>query len=343
MQGHIVDEKSHAGSTKRRALITGINGQDGSYLAELLLENGFEVHGTIRRASLPNLQRIEHLKDSVTLHYADLTDASSLDRVVWETTPHHVYNLAAMSDVRVSFDVPLYAAQADATGPLALLEAVRKHAPEARYYQAGSSEMFGMNPEVPCSEDSLFWPGSPYAAAKVMAYHVTKNYREAYDMFAVNGILFNHESERRGVEFVTQKIALAAGAGRRVTLGSLKPKRDWGYAPDYVRAMFLMMEHSEPEDFVIATGETHSVKEFLHVAYARRGLDYKRYVDYDPAFERPTDPPVLLGDPSKARDVLGWQPDVTFDKLVYIMVDAAHERFREMTRERLRIAEEAVE
>jgi len=334
------DTRSHAA---RRALVTGINGQDGSYLAELLLSEGWEVHGTIRRASLPNLQRIEHLKEKLHLHYADMTDASSLDRVVFDVVPQHVYNLAAMSDVRVSFDVPLYAAQADATGPLALLEAVRKHAPEARYYQAGSSEMFGMNPEVPCTEESHFWPGSPYAAAKVMAYHVTKNYREAYDMFAVNGILFNHESERRGVEFVTQKIALAAAAGRTVTLGDLKPKRDWGYAPDYVRAMYLMMLHSEPEDFVIATGETHSVEEFLTLAYKRRGLDWRKYTDFDPIFFRPTDPPVLLGDPSKARDLLGWEPETSFNDLVNIMVDAAHTQRNRELRGLLKEAEEMAE
>jgi len=203
--------------------------------------------------------------------------------------------------------------------------------------------MFGMNPEVPCSEDSLFWPGSPYAAAKVMAYHVTKNYREAYDMFAVNGILFNHESERRGVEFVTQKIALAAAAGRTVTLGDLKPKRDWGYAPDYVRAMYLMMLHSEPEDFVIATGETHSVEEFLTLAYKRRGLDWHKYTDFDPIFFRPTDPPVLLGDPSKARDLLGWEPQTSFNDLVNIMVDAAHTQRNRELRGLLKEAEEMAE
>jgi len=289
------------------------------------------------------LQAIANAVSSLEENYADMTDASSLDRVVFEVSPQHVYNLAAMSDVRVSFDVPLYAAQADATGPLALLEAVRKHAPEARYYQAGSSEMFGMNPEVPCSEDSQFWPGSPYAAAKVMAYHVTKNYREAYDMFAVNGILFNHESERRGVEFVTQKIALAAAAGRTVTLGDLKPKRDWGYAPDYVRAMYLMMTHTEPEDFVIATGETHSVEEFLTLAYKRRGLDWHKYTDFDRIFFRPTDPPVLLGDPSKARDVLGWKPETSFENLVNIMVDAAHAVRNRELRGLLKEAEEMAE
>jgi GDPmannose 4,6-dehydratase len=326
-----------------RALITGVNGQDGSYLAELLLDEGWEVHGTIRRASTPNLQRIEHLRDQITLHFADLADASSLDRVVWETTPDHVYNLGAQSDVRVSFDVPMYSAHVDAVGPLALLDAVHRHAPEARFYQAGSSEMFGMNPNVPCNEESAFWPGSPYAAAKVMAYHVTKNYREAHDMFAVNGILFNHESERRGVEFVTQKIALAAGQRRRVALGDIAPKRDWGYAPDYVQAMYLMMTSEEPDDFVVATGETHSVEEFLTSAYERAGMEWREYVDYDESLLRPTDPPVLLGDASKARDLLGWQPRVTFQELVARMVDAVVESERTLLTSRLRRTEEACE
>ena len=308
-----------------RALITGINGQDGSYLAELLLSEGYEVHGTIRRASLPNLQRIEHLKDKIHLHYADMADATSLHRVVYDSAPEHVYNLAAMSDVRVSFDVPMYAAQIDAVGPLGLLEAVRLEAPDARVYQAGSSEMFGMNPNVPCDESSAFWPGSPYAAAKVMAYHCAKNYREAYDMFVCNGILFNHESERRGVEFVTQKIALAAGKKQPVTLGDIAPKRDWGYAPDYVYAMYLMMLHSEPDDFVIATGETHSVGEFAQLAYEHVGLDWLEHIQYDPRFTRPTDPPVLLGNPAKAQDLLGWKRETDFPTLVEKMVDAACE------------------
>lgn len=344
MRGLTEDTRSRGGRGKgKRALITGVNGQDGSYLTELLLADEWEVHGTIRRASTPNLQRIEHLRDKITTHFADLADASSLDRVVYEVKPDHVYNLGAQSDVRVSFDVPMYSAQVDAVGPLALLDAVHRHAPDARYYQAGSSEMFGMNPEVPCSEESDFWPGSPYAAAKVMAYHVTKNYREAYDMFAVNGILFNHESERRGVEFVTQKIAQSAAATKVVTLGDLTPKRDWGYAPDYVLAMYLMMLHHEPEDFVVATGETHSVEEFLRYAYDRVGLDWQTYVKHDPALRRPTDPPVLLGDPSKARDLLGWKPEVTFVSLVNIMVDAAVEREYDRRLAALRVAEATVE
>jgi len=310
-----------------RALITGVNGQDGSYLAELLLSKGFEVHGTIRRASVPNLQRIEHLKDKITLHYGDMADATSLHRAVALSEPDHVYNLAAMSDVRVSFDVPMYAAQVDAVGPLGLLEAVRLEAPGARFYQAGSSEMFGMNPEVPCNEGSAFYPGSPYAAAKVMAFHCTKNYREAYDMFAVNGILFNHESERRGVEFVTRKVSkavarLVQGVSGNLVLGDLKPKRDWGYAPDYVEAMYLMLTADEPDDYVVATGETHSVEEFLNVAFGHVGLDWRKHVSFDASFFRPTDPPVLLGDPSKARNVLGWKPKVHFEELVRRMVDS---------------------
>lgn len=344
MREPMMDDKFHdANARGKRALITGINGQDGSYLAELLLAKGWDVHGTVRRASTPNLQRIEHLRERITLHFADLADASSLDRVVYEVGADHVYNLGAQSDVRVSFDVPMYSAQVDAVGPLGLLDAVQRHTPDARYYQAGSSEMFGMNPEVPCNESSVFWPGSPYAAAKVMAYHVTKNYREAHGLFAVNGILFNHESERRGIEFVTQKIALAAAARRPVTLGDLAPKRDWGYAPDYVEAMYLMMTARDPEDYVIATGETHSVLEFLDAAYHRVGLDWRDYVTYDKKLYRPTDPPVLLGDASKARMKLGWKPHVKFNGLVNIMVDAAidHERTDKMVR--LREAEAAVE
>jgi len=309
-----------------RALITGVNGQDGSYLAELLLHEGFEVFGTIRRASVPNLQRIEHLKDKITLYYADMADATSLHRAVAESQPDHIYNLAAMSDVRVSFDVPMYAAQVDAVGPLGLLEAVRLEAPGCKLYQAGSSEMFGMNPSVPCNENSTFYPGSPYAAAKVMAFHCTRNYREAYDMFAVNGILFNHESERRGVEFVTRKVSravarIAQGMSGNLVLGDLKPKRDWGYAPDYVEAMYLMMTASEPDDYVIATGETHSISELLDVAFEHAGLDWHHHVSFDASLFRPTDPPVLLGDSSKAQEKLGWKPRVRFEELVRRMVD----------------------
>jgi len=312
-----------------RALITGINGQDGSFLADLLLERGWEVHGTIRRASTPNLQRIEHLRSRITLHFADLADATSLHRAVAVSQPDHVYNLAAMSDVRVSFDVPMYAAQVDAVGALGLLEAVRLEWPDAKVYQAGSSEMFGMNPDVPCDEQSVFHPGSPYAAAKVMAYHCARNYRESYGMFVANGILFNHESERRGVEFVTRKITRHIGKLKRgetvlpLELGALTPCRDWGYAPDYVRAMVLMLEADRPSDYVVATGETHSVYEFVQDAFDHVGLDWSEHVVSNQSYlMRPSDPPVLLGDSSLIRAELGWKPEVGFEELVQRMVEA---------------------
>ena len=322
------------------ALITGINGQDGSYLAEQLLMRDFTVHGTIRRASTPNLQRIEHLmKDGrVSLHYADLTDATSMDGVVFETRPDYVFNLGAMSDVRVSFDVPLYAAQADAMGPLALFEAVRKHAPNARVYQAGSSEMFGMNLDVPTNESSLFYPGSPYAAAKVMAYHCAVNYREAYGLHISNGILFNHESERRGVEFVTRKIAIAAaeiatGTQRVLKLGSLDAKRDWGYAPEYTEAMQMIVGADEPGDYVVGTGQTNSVEEFVERAFDYVGLDWREHVvAHESILLRPTDPPVLLSDPTKIDVLLGWSATTKFDELVDIMVEAELERIEEGAR-----------
>ncbi len=322
-----------ASTSRPTALITGINGQDGSYLAEQLREEEFRVHGTIRRASTPNLQRIEHLfKDPlITLHYADMTDASSIESVVWETKPDYVFNLAAMSDVRVSFDVPLYAAQADAMGPLALFEACRKHVPEARIYQAGSSEMFGMNLDVPTNEGSLFYPGSPYAAAKVMAYHAAVNYREAYGLHISNGILFNHESERRGVEFVTRKIAIAAaqiatGTQRVLELGAMDSKRDWGYAPEYTRAMLLMVEDDTPRDYVVGTGQTNSVEEFVERAFDYVGLDWHDHVVIKDVLKRPTDPTVLLADPTKIQTLLGWKPATFFEDLVDIMVEAELER-----------------
>lgn len=312
-----------------RALITGINGQDGSYLADLLLARGDEVHGTIRRASTPNLGRIEHLKDRISLYFADMNDATSLHRAVAVSQPDYVFNLAAMSDVRVSFDVPMYAAQIDAVGALGLFEAVRLEHPEARVYQAGSSEMFGMNPNVPCDESSRFYPGSPYAAAKVMAYHCAVNYREAFGMFVSNGILFNHESERRGIEFVTRKITRYVGALKRgevsnpLELGALTPSRDWGYAPDYVKAMIAILEADQPGDYVVATGETHSVFEFVQTAFDYVGLDWSEHVASNQLhLLRPTDPPVLLGNPDKITRELGWTPEVGFTELVQRMVEA---------------------
>jgi GDPmannose 4,6-dehydratase len=309
-----------------RALITGINGQDGSYLAQLLLGKGYEVHGTIRRASLPNLQRLESFRDKITLHWGDLSDASSLFAAVRASEPDEVYNLGAQSDVRVSFDIPEYVGDVTGLGVTRLLEAVRQVRPDARFYQAGSSEMFGMNPDVPCNEASAFYPGSPYAAAKVYAYNITKNYRESYGMHASNGILFNHESERRGVEFVTRKItqgvaAIVSGKVDYIKLGNLDAKRDWGHARDYVRAMWLMLQADRSDDFVVATGETHSVREFLELAFRHVGLDWKKYVRTDPQLMRPVDPPVLLGDAFWAETVLGWKPEVGFRDLVAMMVE----------------------
>jgi GDPmannose 4,6-dehydratase len=311
-----------------RALITGVNGQDGSFLAELLLAEGYEVHGTIRRSSTDNLGRLSDIRDNprFILRYADLTDPASLGQLVESVAPDEAYNLAAMSDVRVSFDLPHYAAQATGVGALNFLEAIRQHAPRARVYQAGSSEMFGTNPNVPCNEDSTFEPASPYAAAKVYGYHVARNYREAYDMFVVNGILFNHESERRGIEFVTRKItravaAIWAGCQDRLTLGNLASSRDWGYAPEYMAAAHLMLQQDSPSDYVVATGETHTVHEFVERAFAVAGMDWERYVDYDKNLERPTEVPFLLGNAHKAERELGWRPQVKFDELVELMTE----------------------
>jgi GDPmannose 4,6-dehydratase len=309
----------------KRALVTGVNGQDGSYLAGLLLAKGYEVHGTIRRASLPNLQRLDGITDKLHLHHCDLSDSAALNAAVRESAPDEVYNLGAMSDVAVSFVTPEYAGNVTGLGVIRILEAVRQNAPDARFYQAGSSEMFGMNPNVPCNEESAFYPASPYAAAKVYAYHVTKNYREAYGMFACNGILFNHESERRGVEFVTRKITLGLadildGRADKLRLGALGTSRDWGHARDYVQAMWMMLQAETPDDYVVATGETHTVLEFVEKAFALVGLDWHDFVVINPEFIRPVDPPVLLGDSKKINDQLGWAPTMSFDDLVRAMV-----------------------
>lgn len=310
-----------------KALITGINGQDGSYLAELLLSKGYEVHGTIRRASLPNLARLDGFKDEIQLHWGDLTDGSTLARTVHEVAPDEVYNLAALSDVRVSFDTPEYSGNVTGLGCTRLLELVHQVRPDAKFYQAGSSEMFGMNPNVPTSETDQFHPASPYAAAKVYAHHMTVNYRESYDMFACNGILFNHESERRGIEFVTRKITLGLrdivrGLSTSLVLGHLDSSRDWGHARDYVEAMHLMLQADEPDDYVISTGYTYTVRDFLDASFGYVGLDWHDYVTTDPKFYRPVDPPVLLGDSRKARAVLGWKPKVQFAELVKLMVES---------------------
>jgi GDPmannose 4,6-dehydratase len=318
----------------KKALITGITGQDGSYLCELLLAKGYEVHGLIRRSSSFNTARIEpfymdpHLKDArMFLHYGDLTDGTSLSHLVKQILPDEVYNLAAQSHVRVSFDVPVYTVQAGAMGTLHLLEAVRSADNGAKFYQASSSEMYGKVAETPQTEKTPFHPRSPYACAKVFSYWQTVNYREAYDMFACNGILFNHESPRRGETFVTRKITRAAtrikeGIQDKLFLGNLDAKRDWGFAGDYVEAMWRMLQQDEPDDFVIATGETRSVREFVEEVFGLLDLDWRKYVEVDPRYFRPAEVDLLLGDSSKAANKLGWKPKVHFKDLAQMMVDA---------------------
>jgi GDPmannose 4,6-dehydratase len=317
----------------RKAFITGITGQDGSYLVELLLSKGYEVWGMIRRSSAFNTDRIDHLyqdpheEPQLRLVYGDLTDGSALSRLLNEIQPDEVYNLGAQSHVRVSFDQPQYTADVDALGTLRLLEAIRSTERRPRYYQASSSEMFGKVDEVPQTERTPFHPRSPYGCAKVYAYWQTVNYREAYGLYACNGILFNHESPRRGETFVTRKITRAAtriklGLQDKVYLGNLEAKRDWGFAGDYVGAMWLMLQQDEPEDFVIATGETHSVKEFAETVFEYLGLDPYEYIEIDPRYLRPSEVDLLQGDSSKARKVLGWSPTVTFRELAIMMTDA---------------------
>jgi GDPmannose 4,6-dehydratase len=312
-----------------KALITGITGQDGSYLAELLLEKGYEVHGVVRRTSSFNTWRIDHLPrgERFALHYADLNDLASLQETLKRVRPDEVYNLGAQSHVRVSFDMPEYTAQATGLGCLRLLEALRSEGLlQTRFYQASSSELYGRVVETPQTETTPFHPRSPYAIAKAFAFYSTVNYREAYGMFAVNGILFNHESPRRGENFVTRKITRAAarmkvGLQQTVTLGNLDAKRDWGYAKDYVEAMWLMLQAKTPEDFVIATGETHSVREFLDETFGVLGLDWKPLVKTDPRHLRPSEVDLLLGDASRAKKMLGWKPKTTFRDLVRLMVE----------------------
>jgi GDPmannose 4,6-dehydratase len=320
--------------TEKRALITGITGQDGSYLAELLLEKGYEVHGIIRRSSSFNTERIDHLYQDphesgtrLFTHYGDLGDAVALTKLLYELQPEEVYNLGAQSHVRVSFDIPEYTFDITAAGTLRVLDALRESGVKARLYQASSSEMFGRAVETPQTERTPFYPRSPYGVAKVAAHWATVNYREAYDIFACNGILFNHESPRRGETFVTRKITravarIAAGLQEKLYLGNLDAKRDWGYAPDYIEAMWLMLQADEPEDFVIATGESHSVREAVEVAFARQGLDPEEHVEIDPRYYRPSEVDELLGDASKAREKLGWEPKVGFTELIELMVDA---------------------
>jgi GDPmannose 4,6-dehydratase len=320
----------------KRALITGITGQDGSYLAELLLAKGYEVHGIIRRSSTFNTKRLDpiykdphHQGVRLLLHYGDLADGTNLRRVLEVARPDEVYNLAAQSHVKVSFEEAEYTADIVATGTLRLLECLRDHirsaGKEVRFYQAGSSEMFGASPP-PQDENTPFYPRSPYAVAKVAAYYFAKNYREAYQMFVANGILFNHESERRGETFVTRKITRAAariklGLQEKLYLGNLEAKRDWGHARDYVEAMWMMLQAKEPDDYVVATGEAHSVREFVEAAFGYLGLDWRQYVEVDPRYLRPTEVNHLLGDPRKALKLLGWKPRVTFTELVRVMID----------------------
>jgi GDPmannose 4,6-dehydratase len=310
-----------------RALVTGCSGQDGSYLCEFLLEKGYDVHGIVRRASAPNTSRIDHIKDSLTLHSGDMSDASSLSRIVQQVLPHEIYNLAAQSDVHSSFGLPYYTGDIDALGVLRLLEAVRKHAPEAKFYQAGTSELFGKVQQIPQRESTPFYPRSPYGIAKQFGYWSTVNYREAYSIFACNGILFNHESPRRGENFVTRKITkavarIANGEKVKVTLGNLDARRDWGYAKEYVESMYLMLQHPHPDDYVIATGETHTVREFLQEAFNLIGRDWEQYVIIDHKYFRPTEVDVLQGDASKAKKELGWAPKTDFKQLVKLMVEA---------------------
>jgi GDPmannose 4,6-dehydratase len=311
----------------RKAFITGITGQDGSYLAELLLEKGYDVHGLVRRSSSFNTWRIDHVRDRIALHYGDLVDQNSLVRTLEAVQPDEVYNLAAQSHVKVSFEMPEYTTDVTAQGVLRVLDAVRELGLPARVYQAGSSEMFGLVQETPQTERTPFHPRSPYGVSKVFGHWMAINYREGYGMHVSNGILFNHESPRRGENFVTRKItmsvaAIKKGLASELRLGNLEAKRDWGYARDYVEAMWLMLQQETPDDYVIATGETHSVREFLEEAFSYAGLDWRKHVVTDPKYLRPAEVDVLLGDPAKARAALGWRPRVTFKELVRLMVDA---------------------
>jgi GDPmannose 4,6-dehydratase len=322
----------------KTALITGVTGQDGSYLAELLLAKGYAVHGIVRRSSSFATGRIDHLhrtfpggQSGLQLHYGDLGDGTGLRRIVELVAPDEVYNLAAQSHVRISFDQPEYTADVVGLGALRLLEAVRDHSRssgrQVRFYQAGSSEMFGKAAEIPQRETTPFHPRSPYACAKVYAHWQTRNYREAYGMFAANGILFNHESPRRGENFVTRKITRSAtrikvGLQQKLALGNLDAERDWGFAGDYVEAMWLILQHSEPDDFVVATGERHSVREFLELVFDKLDLDWRKYVEFDQRLMRPAEVDVLQGDSSRARTILGWRPKVGFRQLVEMMVES---------------------
>jgi GDPmannose 4,6-dehydratase len=321
----------------KRALITGITGQDGSYLADLLLSKGYEVHGMVRRSSEEKFERIAHLKGKVLLHQGDLLDQFSLAKLLGDLKPDEVYNLAAQSFVPTSWNQPVLTGEFTALGVTKMLEAVRYAAPKTRFYQASSSEMFGKVREVPQNENTPFYPRSPYGVAKAYGHFITVNYRESHGLFAVSGILFNHESPRRGLEFVPRKISdgvarIKLGLQHRLAMGNLEAKRDWGYALDYVDAMWRMLQADRAEDYVIATHETHTVREFCEIAFARAGLDWKEHVHVDPAFVRPAEVDVLIGDASKAKRKLGWEPTVRFKQLVELMVDADLERLKATVR-----------
>lgn len=327
------EDRNMAESRPKRALITGITGQDGSYLAELLLEKGYEVHGIIRRASTFNTSRIDHLYNDphiagtrLFLHYGDLSDGTRLVTLLEQVQPDEVYNLGAQSHVRVSFDEPEYTGNSTGLGSIRLLEAIRMVGLQCRYYQASSSEMFGATPP-PQHEETPFYPRSPYGAAKLYSYWVTRNYREGYGMFAVNGILFNHESPRRGETFVTRKITRAvarikAGVQSELYMGNLDAVRDWGYAPEYVEAMWMMLQHNEPDDYVVSTGTDYTVRDFLQLSFEHVGLDWEKYVKFDERYLRPTEVDALVGDSSRARNALGWVPKVLTPELAQIMVDS---------------------
>jgi GDPmannose 4,6-dehydratase len=333
----------------KKALITGITGQDGSYLAEFLLEKGYEVHGIIRRASTFNTSRIDHLYQDphvngvrLFLHYGDISDSTSLVKMLYRLKPDEVYNLAAQSHVRVSFDIPEYTSDVTALGTLRILDAIREVGLDTKFYQASSSEMFGKVQEVPQTETTPFYPRSPYACAKVYAHWITINYRESYNMFACSGILFNHESPRRGETFVTRKITRAvarikAGLQDKLYLGNLESKRDWGYAKEYVEAMWLMLQQDNPDDYVIATGETHSVQEFLEEAFKYAQLDWQDYVAYDARYDRPSEVDLLIGDARKAQRELDWCPKTQFKDLVQLMVDADIENVNQEHRLDIRV------
>ena len=318
----------------KKALITGITGQDGSYLADLLIGKGYEVHGIIRRASTFNTSRIDHLYQDphvngvrLFLHYGDLSDSVSMTKMLYDLQPDEVYNLGAQSHVRVSFDIPEYTADVTGVGTIRILEAIRESGVKPRFYQASSSEMFGKVQEIPQRETTPFWPRSPYGCAKMFGHWATVNYRESYNLFACSGILFNHESPRRGETFVTRKISRAAaaiklGLQNELYLGNLDAKRDWGYAPEYVEGMWRMLQADQPDDYVLATNETHTVQEFVEEAFAHAGLDWQKHVKYDARYERPAEVDLLIGDPAKAKKQLGWEPKVRFKELVQIMVDA---------------------